>query len=372
MVGLDYKKYWKELIFLGILIVLLLTVDSEDSLFLVIGFALISNFILSETRDQYKAIHTAVSRGDINAVRNELERGEDVDSQKNQGLTPLELAASDGYPDIVELLISRGANVNHNLEDKEKDEETPIFWAATSHHFDIVDILIAHGATVEIQIAAFLGDTDKIGNYLEQGGDINAKRYNGKTLLHMAAWNNQLKTVELLIINGADVNIKDNYDRTPLHFAAYVAEAAAIINTLIENGAAINLIGRGGTPLHIAAHHNHNNIAKQLIERGANLEAEYRRGEGETPLHEAARRGSTDVAELLINNGVQVNVRENSSGYTPLHYAVIWRHIKMVELLIENGADVNLRDFSGKTPLYTAQNSREEILLLLVRNGGRL
>lgn len=43
----------------------------------------------------------------------------------------------------------------------------------------------------------------------------------------------------------------------------------------------------------------------------------------------------------------------------------------MVELLIENGADVNLRDFSGKTPLYTAQNSREEILVILVRHGGR-
>lgn len=57
-------------------------------------------------------IHDAVLDGDIEKVRQCLEKGVDADIQKGQGVTPLGLAASKGNQEIAELLINYGADIN--------------------------------------------------------------------------------------------------------------------------------------------------------------------------------------------------------------------------------------------------------------------
>ena len=48
---------------------------------------------------------------------------------------------------------------------------------------------------------------------VERGADVNAKAHNGRTILHAAAWNGHIPSMELLVENGADVEAVDQQVR---------------------------------------------------------------------------------------------------------------------------------------------------------------
>ena len=59
------------------------------------------------------SIHEAANEGNIEAVKQHLAAGTNVNARhKSGGLTPLHFAAYYGHEEIVELLISKGADVN--------------------------------------------------------------------------------------------------------------------------------------------------------------------------------------------------------------------------------------------------------------------
>jgi ankyrin repeat protein len=108
-----------------------------------------------------------------------------------------------------------------------------------------------------------------------------------------------------------------------------------------------------------AATENQPEVAKLLIERGANVNAPSRRfifGElksasggalmeraegGMTPLQYAAREGNIEVAKVLIAAGADVNAPEPQYNFTPLLIAIYNGKYDFSSLLIENGANVN-------------------------------
>ncbi len=59
-----------------------------------------------------RALHDAARKGNIEAVKQHLAAGTDVEAKDNWGSTPLSRAAIDGHKEIVELLIAEGADVN--------------------------------------------------------------------------------------------------------------------------------------------------------------------------------------------------------------------------------------------------------------------
>jgi ankyrin repeat protein len=70
---------------------------------------------------------------------------------------------------------------------------------------------------------------------------------------------------------------------------------------LLEKGADVNAITVGNTVLKYAAYENYAEIAKLLIEKGANVNA--RDEWGQTALMSAADGNSIEVAKILIENG---------------------------------------------------------------------
>jgi ankyrin repeat protein len=113
----------------------------------------------------------------------------------------------------------------------------------------------------------------------------------------------------------------------------------------------------GMTALHLAAREGNVELARQMIEEGADVNARVRSGEkrspewGSTPLHYAVRDGHIDVARLLIEKGADVNAA-NDRGVTPLHRAIY--NAEMARLLIEKGATLDAADERGQTPLHWA------------------
>ena len=90
------------------------------------------------------SIHDAAREGNIEAVKQHLAAGADVNA-KDEGWTPLHLAAQMGHKEIAELLIAKGADVNA----KGSRGRTPLHLVdAHKKPIEIIELLVAEGADV--------------------------------------------------------------------------------------------------------------------------------------------------------------------------------------------------------------------------------
>ena len=88
----------------------------------------------------------AARDGNIEAVRQHLAAGTDVDAEDKGGRTPLRYTALKGHKEIAELLIAKGADVNA----KTNDGETPLDYAKG----EIADLLRKHGGKTGEELKA--------------------------------------------------------------------------------------------------------------------------------------------------------------------------------------------------------------------------
>lgn len=201
------------------------------------------------------ALQEAVSYGTREVVDLLVDRGAEID---------LHLAAYIGRLDKVKELVAGGADVNlgHNQLDEsiikglsavypEAAEEksthradTPLHRAVQGGHADVVDCLLSAGADLEAQDvegrtalheAAYLGFTEIAKTLIAHGANVNAVagtswRY-GDTPLQMAAHGGHTATVALLVAHGADVSARDAEDRSAL-FHAWTKGFADVIAAL--------------------------------------------------------------------------------------------------------------------------------------------
>ena len=90
------------------------------------------------------SIHDAAGFGNIEAVKQHLAAGADVNAKNEAkgGWTPLHFAAANGHKEIAELLIDNGADVNA----KNDSGKRPLDWAWITKHDEVADLLRKHGA----------------------------------------------------------------------------------------------------------------------------------------------------------------------------------------------------------------------------------
>jgi ankyrin repeat protein len=102
--------------------------------------------VLSFIKNIFKGtLRKACKKGDIEAVKQHLAAGADVNAGGVFGTTPLHLAAWLGHKEIAELLITNGTDVNAK---KAVEGETPLHEAAIEGHKEIAELLIVNGANV--------------------------------------------------------------------------------------------------------------------------------------------------------------------------------------------------------------------------------
>ena len=115
-----------------------------------------------------------------------------------------------------------------------------------------------------------------------------------------------------------------------------------------------------GAPIHNAAWTNNAELARQLIQLGADVNI-CKETDGLTPLHAAAGYNHVAVARVLIENGAEPNAKTKFAGRseytwsphygeTPLHLAVLLGGAEMVKLLLDAGADPKQQDGTTATP----------------------
>ena len=144
----------------------------------------------------------------------------------------------------------------------------------------------------------------------------------GNTRLHLAVANGSLDAVKALLAGSANPNARNNQGNTPLHLAN---GNIAIIKELLAGGANPTIKNNlGEKPLGITAVNGANDINTKHCPKNRN---------GNTPLHVAAENGDLELVKQLVTKGADINAK-NNNGFLPMQLAIQKDQTAVVEVLL--------------------------------------
>lgn len=277
-----------------------------------------------------------------------------VHERDRHGETALFKAVRGDCLELAGLLLSHGASVN--VQSNPWDLNAPLTIAAARGDRQMVELLIDHGAQIvrrkrhgysrAMFHATRGGFNDILLIMLERGAEANTRVGLRATSLHTAAECANIDAARMLLERGAVVDGRDFFGRTPLYYAASGGHVE-IASMLIDAGANVNARCGDHSVLLGAVSNGHLAMVRLLIRHGAkvNVRARY----GITLLHVAASFDRAEVAEELINAGARLNARTREEcdtcgwqnvppGTTPLGLALIAGAHEAAEVLKRHGA----------------------------------
>ena len=100
--------------------------------------------------------------------------------------------------------------------------------------------------------------------------------------------------------------------------------------------------------IHTAVISNNLDVVRQHIEAGTDIDVK-EPFNGSTPLISAATFGKKEIAKTLIDAGADLSIT-NNDGSTSLHAAAFFGRVEIVQMLIDANADRTLKNKFGATP----------------------
>lgn len=189
--------------------------------------------------------------------------------------------------------------------------------------------------------------------------EIGAGPQKYSTALHHAVCEQFESVVQLLLQYGAFMNVTDIEGSTPLHLAAS-QESMPILRLLISDSvdqSSINVTDKElETPLFRACCQPELfPVTQLLLDFEADIHAQ--NSEERTPLFEAIASESQESCKALIAKGARIDIADKNLS-TPLHEACDQNDLMpIIELMLERNANVHARDQIGQTPLFRAVRS---------------
>jgi len=157
---------------------------------------------------------------------------------------------------------------------------------------------------------------------------------------------------------------------SPLHYAAFCGLHDIVKFLVVECLQDVNAWGFDSceTPLLVASREGHSQVARVLLEHGADVESRNESGPDWSPLERATKNGHVEVIKVLLEHGADVRTLD-TNGETPLHLALAYGQPAAARVLLEHSADVNAKSPRGRTPLYYAIFDGVASVLVLLEYG---
>lgn len=320
----------------------------------------------------------AVRSGNIEALKEYIAEGGDVNAPERGGKTLLMFAAEGGQIETSKLLLDNGALID--LQDNRG--LTALMYGARKGHTDVLSFLIERGADKDIAdtkgetALMYAADNDRFESLkalVEAGADINIVANNGYTAFLYTLRSSAKRpdgfspAAEYLRGKGAKLDAKGD-GAIDVFFSAISAGNGDVVSYLLDQGTPIDVSSRAGeTPVTQAGADTR--MAALLIERGADPNKTNKGGQ--SPLIKAIQEGSAEAAQYYIALGNDVN-RGDNSGNTPLMFAASGWNPDLVQTLLSFSADVNIGNRAGKTALlFAVENSDARTVDVLLQAGAK-
>ena len=239
----------------------------------------------------------------------------------------------------------------------------PIVAALCRNHFPVAELLLELGGRVDVRDTrketvlhkvidwCEKGAIDAARFLLERGADINAKRDDLWTPLHLAFHAGKLEAARMLFEHNADVNARNDDGQVPLHLLSRwepqqdEGDGSDVAKQLLERGANVNEKDKDdATPLHLASYYKRPEIVRVLLDHGADID--FVNDQGKTALQIAivgndhSQGNGVDVARLLLAHGAEAHARDEYSISTS-DLACYFGKEKIGQVLLGNG-DIDL------------------------------
>ncbi|EJD74415.1 hypothetical protein LOAG_18270 [Loa loa] len=320
-----------------------------------------------KTRDNYTALHVAVQAGKASVVEALLGYGADVHVHGGAiGETALHIAASLTTDDAIEcaiMLLKSGAQTNVTRN----DGETPLHIAARNPLSGMIRLLLNEGAESKICSNS------------------------GESVLHVAAKSCNSEAVVLILEHLSQqmspeeikefVNARTTQDGlTAVHYAAQITsdqihfpgEDAKLIKTLIDYDGQPELqtYKDQETAMHLAARSGNEAALLAIVDKigagAVQIVQNKQTKNGWSPLMEACALGHFGVAKILLEHHARVDVFDEN-GRTALHLAAANGHLKLTQLLLTSKA---FNDYPAVVKLFLKMRQNNRAVLTAIDLNG--
>lgn len=336
------------------------------------------------------------------------EKGADLNVGASKGRSPLQAAVLRESKKLVLELIKLGANPNiktkegktllHNFHKKHPvksnyNYKEKLFFAPKKDYSSSINLIrqILNGK-IEVSKTTDYSDSDDLYEEPEketslweilvgEGLDLNSKDLKGRTPLHDAVLNENLKLVREFIRLGGDINAEDNNGQSAMHFLVKEFDEKTgyqeIFDDLIRAGINLDAIDNdGNTALNIAISNHRFKFATRLIELYVDIRNIDKNGR--TLIHSIPEvfdgsEESNTILNILIERGLDINAQDYK-GRTALHRSLLsfkaYTMGRFIRRAVEMGADINIQDHNGRSPIFYAKN--QELAELLIELGSNI
>lgn len=269
----------------------------------------------------------------------------------------------------------------HKSEALETNTVQPPFITAIKHKNNLAfDLMLQKGIDVNftdrqgntpLHHAVMAANLKMVSELLHQE-DINLNKQNNKgmTAIMFASCQGDIKIVQKLIESGADPAIKDDEDISSM-FASIIRGNFSIAE-LLSPYSDINEVSAyhsNVTMLMYAARINHEEMAKFLLEKGADP-SQFDKHGCNILTHSIRGGMNKSFITVLAEYGADLNYTNKETGNSPLIEAVITGNTEAAEILIRSNVNLNIINYEGVTALISAeQNKNYHLRDLLLENG---
>ncbi|XP_044279991.1 transient receptor potential cation channel subfamily A member 1 [Varanus komodoensis] len=330
--------------------------------------------------DKCTALHFAATQGATEILKLMMSSYEGdepiIDALDGNKETLLHRAALFDHCELAEYLISMGAKI----DSVDIEGRTPLLLATSCASWKTVNLLLSKGANVELK--DHLGRNFLHLTVLHPGGlqhlkeqflkmkhikDLVTEEDNeGCTPLHYACRQGVPLSVNSLLELNVSIYSKSRDKKSPLHFAASYGR----INTcqrLLRDMEDTRLLNEGDkkgmTPLHLAAQNGHEKVVQFLLKKGALFLCDFK---GWTALHHAAFGGYTRTMRIILNTNVKCTDKVDEEGNTALHLAAREGHAKAVRMLLYDNAKILLNKVEASFLHEAVHNRRKDVVNVVI------